>query len=496
MPRARKKASAHFTRIIALAIVLLLLLSIVVAGLFPLIANAEQIDFELHVAGMAVQVSERIHYVNDTGGFLDQVLLNAFANAYRRSGTVPVEPDDFEDAYPSAFTAGGVEFYQVLVDGAEADFGLSGGGEGNLRVACSLEPGEAADITLIYDVALPSGRTALGANEDELRLLSFNPSVAVYDEAQAMFLQYPPSPHRQMDFSEVADYSASITVPPGFSLIAPGDTQKTGENAYTVEASGVRALPLIIKRGGSMRTVAGAAGTAIDVSAPDMFSARRAATYADRALAFFSGKLGAYPLASLKVTSADVLTAQSYMGMIVLPDHLFKYAERAALEREIAFHVARQYFGLLCANDPQLEPWLDDSLCSYAELLYIEHIYGRKAFLSALNDRVLDALKITLPGYVYVDSATTYFSSALEYRQVIMERGAAVMHEVRGLLGDEAFFEALRLYVASTRGKTASIGDMFSALSEASGRDVSYFLMEMLRTIGDYVNQNLESYGE
>jgi aminopeptidase N len=143
-----------------------------------------------------------------------------------------------------------------------------------------------------------------------------------------------------------------------------------------------------------------------------------------------------------------------------------------------------------------LEPWLDGALCSYAELLYVEAQYGRAAFLEALNARALPALQMTLPGYVYVDSYADYFSSKQEYEQVILARGAAVLHELRGAMGDEAFIGALRLYVQNTRGKTASIGDMFSALEAASGRDLSYFLMEMLRTIGDYANQDLTRYGE
>jgi hypothetical protein len=122
-----------------------------------------------------------------------------------------------------------------------------------------------------------------------------------------------------------------------------------------------------------------------------------------------------------------------------------------------------------------------------------EELLGEDAFGAELNRWALSSLQMTIPG-VYVDSEKARFSSAQEYDWVVLRRGAAAMHEVRKSIGRDAFWDALGRYLVECGGGIGSIEPFARALSEASQTPMDLYLMEMLRTIGDYANQRLEVY--
>ena len=132
-----------------------------------------------------------------------------------------------------------------------------------------------------------------------------------------------------------------------------------------------------------------------------------------------------------------------------------------------------------------------DTLSGYAALLYFEEQEGYSGYLRRLNAQVLEALQITLPGGLTVDSAASRFTAFGEYELVVIDRGAAVMHETRALMGREAFMDALALYVTRNGGKIASIGDFVAALNEATGSRWDEYVVGQMQGIGEYVNQKL-----
>lgn len=145
-------------------------------------------------------------------------------------------------------------------------------------------------------------------------------------------------------------------------------------------------------------------------------------------------------------------------------------------------------------SDASLEPWLSESMANYLTLLYYEETYGHDRFLEELNEQVLDSLRVTVPGNLTVDSAAERFNSQSEYDMIILGRGAAVFHELKGAMGDEAFWAALKRYFQDNAGGIVSIADFAAALNEGAEHTWDDFLMNQLYNIGDYVNQRIEWY--
>jgi hypothetical protein len=60
--------------------------------------------------------------------------------------------------------------------------------------------------------------------------------------------------------------------------------------------------------------------------------------------------------------------------------------------------------------------------------------------------------------------------------------------------GEDALIGALKLYVAQNAGRIATAADFYAALSQASGRDATGLMTELLTDIDQYVGQALDWY--
>ena len=109
--------------------------------------------------------------------------------------------------------------------------------------------------------------------------------------------------------------------------------------------------------------------------------------------------------------------------------------------------------------------------------------------LKRMNDELLPALQITVPGDLYITADGILFTQS-EYDTVVKERGAAAMHFMRDLMGREAFIGALRHYYETCRSKKlVTEMDFLGALNESTGRDWEGALTDILFNIDEYSNQ-------
>ena len=116
------------------------------------------------------------------------------------------------------------------------------------------------------------------------------------------------------------------------------------------------------------------------------------------------------------------------------------------------------------------------------QLHYIKHELER---MMTLNAEVLDALQITLPGGLVVDSHASRFTDYGEYELVVIDRGMAVMHELRAMVGRETFLEALGRYVSGNAGRIASIEQFVAAFNETTGSTWGEYIVAQMHDIGD-----------
>jgi len=141
-------------------------------------------------------------------------------------------------------------------------------------------------------------------------------------------------------------------------------------------------------------------------------------------------------------------------------------------DRLIAHELAHQWFGNSLTVGRWRDIWLHEGFACYAEWLWAEHIGARTAQESAIlyRGRVKaipkDGLIVGDPG------ANAMFDDR------VYKRGALALHAVRSLVGDEAFFDALRAWTAQFRHATVSAERFVTFFEDHTGNDDIGMLIE------------------
>ncbi len=127
-------------------------------------------------------------------------------------------------------------------------------------------------------------------------------------------------------------------------------------------------------------------------------------------------------------------------------------------EETIAHEVAHQWWAIGVGSDSVRHPFVDESLTNWSSMLYFDDRYGAET-----GQKMRDLhLKTTFSmgallggGDAPANLPTAAYKNNLQYGAVIYGKGALFFDELRGLVGDEAFFAALREYYARYNDKIA-----------------------------------------
>ena len=127
MRKTDRERRKKWVRVLAVVLAILLIAGTLVSVLpiFEAFAEEEAVNrYEMAVtanltAGTA-RVREKLTYTNTAGRALDHVMFNLWANLLRRENAVPVDDDEWNDAFPAGYAPGGVDFISVSVNGAAA----------------------------------------------------------------------------------------------------------------------------------------------------------------------------------------------------------------------------------------------------------------------------------------------------------------------------------------------------------------------------------------
>ena len=135
-----------------------------------------------------------------------------------------------------------------------------------------------------------------------------------------------------------------------------------------------------------------------------------------------------------------------------------KVALDSLFEETIAHEVAHQWWAIGVGSDSQRDPWLDESLTNWSSMLYFEDRYGRAQAdqMRELHLKTSYSMGAALGGGdAPANLPTDAYTGNLQYGAIVYGKAALFYDHLRSLVGDPAFFGALRDYYARYNGKLA-----------------------------------------
>jgi aminopeptidase N len=143
----------------------------------------------------------------------------------------------------------------------------------------------------------------------------------------------------------------------------------------------------------------------------------------------------------------------------------------------IAHELAHQWFGNMITLNSWKDIWLNEGFATYLAGMSYEHMFNGYYWPFWKSQNI--AYVTSEPGgAVYVDDTTSVsriFSARLSY-----SKGALLLHMLRWICGDDAFFTACRNYLNDPRLKYGFAGthDLKAHLESASGKDLTEFFKD------------------
>lgn len=427
-----------------------------------------RLEVTFDYAAHRVEVDESIAYSNHTGETLPLLVL-------------AVEPNLWPDCFSLHF---------LLVNGSPADVRLSGQ---RLEVTLPqpLAPGATVELSMYYTLTLPQAEMFVDPNDQRPRifgwmarqtnLVNWYPFVVPYRPGQGWILHEPYAYGEHLVY-EVADYEVSLrfsgpagAVPTASSGAVAAEGQTT---VYRLE----RGRAFVFSFSPEYQVCSQQVGevTVYSYYFP-LYEDRGAAVLREtaRALELYSRLFGPYPHTTLTAVAADFADGMEYSALYFLSRDFYRTYTGTPQDylTIIAVHeTAHQWWFELVGNDQALEPWLDEALCTYSE-----HIFYETYYPDLVDWWWGFRINLYSPSG-WIDSPVSATAGYEPYRRAIYLNGARFFEELRGRIGDEAFFGFLADYVTRFRYGQATTPEFFALLRQHTSVDFSdiqarYFLI-------------------
>ncbi len=210
---------------------------------------------------------------------------------------------------------------------------------------------------------------------------------------------------------------------------------------------------------------------------------------AEQILDFYAELFGPcpYPSLALVAVAARVPGGHSPPGLVYVQERPAALRAQAMAEDPanfsdvtdffIAHELAHQWFGQGTAPLDYRERWLSEAWAQYAAALWVRHRQGEPAFRDMMDRMARWAMRHDSAGPIHLGQRLGVLEEdGRLYRAVVYDKGAWVLHMLRGVVGDDAFFAGTREFLERHRFAMVATADLREALERTSGRDLrSYF---------------------
>ncbi|MEA3444481.1 MAG: M1 family metallopeptidase, partial [Bacteroidota bacterium] len=188
------------------------------------------------------------------------------------------------------------------------------------------------------------------------------------------------------------------------------------------------------------------------------------------ALASFENRFGPYKWPRVGYVGTTV-GAMEHSCNIAFPYYYFNGTTSA--EVTMAHELAHHWFGNLftCASAPEM--WINEGGASFCEYVFMEDVHGLQAgkdFIRSNHENNLRTLQ-HIEGWLTLDGVSHDYT----YSSTVYEKGSDVFHSMRGYLGDDLFFDAIKAMCDDYAFKPIGTQQFCDFMTTETGIDMQAF---------------------
>jgi hypothetical protein len=142
----------------------------------------------------------------------------------------------------------------------------------------------------------------------------------------------------------------------------------------------------------------------------------------------------------------------------------------------VAHEIAHQWWGQAIGWKNYHEQWLSEGFAQYFAVLYAEEKLPSGVTTNLLRQMRQTAMRQSSQGPIYLGYRLGHIKGEPRvFRSIVYNKAAMVLHMLRRIIGDEAFFRGVRDFYAEWKYRKAGSDDLLAAMEKAGGRDLSRF---------------------
>jgi hypothetical protein len=154
-----------------------------------------------------------------------------------------------------------------------------------------------------------------------------------------------------------------------------------------------------------------------------------------------------------------------------------------ASETLYAHELAHHWWGNTTTCSTQEDMWLNEGWASYSERIFLEAVYGKLRYDEDVeeNHRAVLQFAHVQDGAILPVSGIGHANT---YGRHVYNKGADMVHTLRGFMGDEAFFAACAAFQAEYKLQDVSTDDMLTSFQKHTSLDLSGFFNQWIKKAG------------
>lgn len=494
-----------------------------------------RINVELNDKRHELSAFESITYINNSPDTLHYLFFHVWPNGYSSNSTALAKQlfaiNGKQRLFDDPEYKGYIDSLDFIVNGNKVVWNLLPGKPDICKILLSkpLNPADSIIITTPFRVKIPRQTSRLGHDGQSYQISQWYPKPAVYDKNGWNYMPYL---DQGEFYGEFGSYDVNITLPRNYIVGACGNLQNPEEISLLNTLAGDTSLSsfgrgfpassnqtktlyytanhvhdfawIADKRFHVRKSSVKHPYSGREITTWAMFTNhqegiwRRAVTYIDSAILYFSKLVGDYPYDSYVVVQSAIGAGQGmeYPALAVIGNVDDNYE----LDEVIAHENCHNWFYSALGSNERRFPFMDEGITSAYESRYMnKHYPGKKLWevyfknrkladffhISSLPVQRMQELEWLVQARNNLDepvdlSSTDY--NSLNYSIIIYNKAAMCFNYLRAYLGDSLFDAAMQDYYRRWQSKHPQPADLKRVFEDHVHKDLAWFFNDLLGT--------------